>query len=104
MSVAVVFTTVPDARTARKIAEGLVARRLAACVNVVDKVRSFYRWKGRLERSGESLLIIKTVKKNCGKINKFLKTVHPYELPELIALPVVWGSKEYLTWVQKSVK
>lgn len=104
MAALVCLTTVPDPRAARKIAEGLVVRRLAACVNVVDRVRSFYRWKGRLARSAESLLIIKTSKKNCSGIKKFLKAVHPYDLPELIALPVVWGSKEYLTWVEKSVK
>lgn len=104
MPVVVVFTTVPDSRTARKIAEALVAGRLAACVNVSDKAQSFYRWKDRLVRGSESLLIIKTVKKNFGRIEKLLKTAHPYELPELIALPVVRGSKEYLTWLEKSVK
>lgn len=104
MSAEVLFTTAPDSRTARKLAEGLVAGRLAACVNVTDKAVSFYRWKGRLERSGESLLVIKTVKKNFSKINEFLRAAHPYELPELIALPVTRGSKEYLTWIEKSVK
>ncbi len=104
MPAAVLFTTVPDARTARKIAEGLISARLAACVNVLDKASSFYRWKGRLERSGESLLIIKTLKRNFRGIQKYLDTAHPYELPELIALPVLWGPKEYLTWVEKSVK
>ena len=104
MPAAVLFTTVPNVRTARKIAEGLVSARLAACVNVLDKVSSFYRWRGRLERSGESLLVIKTVKRNFDRIRKYLDTTHPYELPELIALPVLWGSKEYLTWVEKSVK
>ncbi len=104
MPAAVLFTTVPNVRTARKIAEGLVSARLAACVNVLDKVSSFYRWRGRLERSGESLLVIKTVKRNFDRIRKNLDTTRPYELPELIALPVLWGSKEYLTWVEKSVK
>lgn len=104
MSAAVLLTTAPDVRTARKIAETLVARRLAACVNVLYKARSFYRWKGRVEQSGESLLVIKTVKRNFRRIQKVLDAAHPYDLPELVALPVVWGSKGYLTWLEKSVK
>ena len=104
MSAAVLFTTTPDARTARTIAKGLVSARLAACVNVLDKATSFYRWKGRLEQSGEAFLVIKTVKKNFAGIRDYLNKAHPYELPELVALPVLWGSKEYLTWLKKSVK
>ena len=104
MLAAVFFTTAPDARTARKIAKGLVSARLAACVNVLDKTTSFYRWKGRLEQTGESFLVIKTVKKKFTAIRKYLNTTHPYELPEVIALPVLWGSKEYLTWLEKSLK
>lgn len=104
MPAAVFLTTTPDHRTGRRIASALVRKRLAACVNVIDGVKSFYRWKGKLETSSESLLIIKTVPKNFRSIQAVLKSSHSYELPELIGLPVVWGSKEYLTWLEKSVK
>lgn len=103
MSAVIFLTTAPNGRSGRRIASALVRERLAACVNVIDGARSFYRWKGRLENSAESLLIIKTVKQKFDRIEKFLKTAHPYELPELIGLPVRWGSKGYLQWLARSV-
>ena len=103
MSAVVFFTTVPDGRTGRRMARELVRKRLAACVNVIDKAVSFYRWKGRIESSAESVLIIKTVRAKSGPIDTYLKAEHPYQLPELIGLPVRSGSRGYLQWVTRSV-
>ena len=72
-------------------------------MNVVGGVESFYRWKGRVERAPESLLIIKTLQKNFRKIEVYLNTAHPYELPELIALPVRQGGGKTIQWVTESV-
>ncbi len=99
----VVLTTVPDSKTARALARSLVEKRLAACVNVCENVKSFYRWKAKTRQSREALLVIKTLEKNFKKIQKHLGTIHPYELPELIGLPVRRSSKEYLSWIKKSV-
>jgi len=98
-----VLTAVPDRRSADVLAAQLVKRRLAACVSAVPGVRSVYRWKGKIERSGERLLLIKTTPGRYPKILEFLSRMHPYELPEIIALPVKKGSKPYLDWVSACV-
>ena len=98
-----ILTTVPDSKTAQSLARSLVQKRLAACVNVCENAQSYYRWKGKLKKSHESLLLIKTLGVNFEKIQKHLKAVHPYELPELIGLPVQRVSKAYLAWIKKSI-
>jgi periplasmic divalent cation tolerance protein len=85
-----------------KIAKMLVEERLAACVNITA-VQSHYRWQGELCEDSEALLIIKTGKSRVDKIIKRIKDVHSYDVPEIIALPIVAGSEEYLEWVDKSV-
>lgn len=97
-----VLTTVPDAASARLLARSLVQRRLAACVTVKPGAVSYYRWKGKLERAKETLLFIKSVQRNFSGIRKHLEANHPYELPEIIAVPVVKGSKKYLAWVREN--
>lgn len=85
-----------------KIAETLVEERLAACVNITA-VQSHYRWQGEVCKDNEALLIIKTEKSRVDKIIKRIKEVHSYELPEIIALPIVAGYDKYLEWVDESV-
>ena len=100
MSAIVVLTTVPDSRTGQKIAQALVRKKLAACVSMSGGLRSVYHWKGKVQSARETLLIIKTSRSLFSKLEKALKAVHPYESPEIIALPVVLGSAKYLKWVE----
>lgn len=99
----VVLTTAPDAAVAERLAKGLVEANLAACVNVVPGVTSIYRWQGKIERDAELLLVCKTTAANVEKIAAWLKTNHPYELPETLALPVISGGPEYLRWLAENV-
>jgi len=93
----VLCTTPPDA--AEGIAKTLVEERLAACVNVVPAITSFYWWEGKLQRDGESLLVIKTTPEAYGKLESRLKELHPYTVPEILALPVHDGNTDYINWV-----
>jgi periplasmic divalent cation tolerance protein len=99
----VVLVTVPRGGKAESLAEGAVEAGLAACVNIVPGAVSIYRWKGRIHRDAESLLVIKTTAKKLKVLEKWVKERHPYELPEFIALAVDSGSKEYLAWLTKSL-
>jgi periplasmic divalent cation tolerance protein len=94
------MTTLPDRASARRLAQDLVAEGLAACVNVVPGVESFYRWQGKIELSEEVLLLLKVPEVGYEALAQRLKSLHPYEVPELIALPVVKGLPEYLDWAQ----
>ena len=95
----VVLTTCATEADAERIARQLIDSRLAACVSVVPQVRSFYRWKGQVETAGEWLLLIKTSREHFGTLRVEMEKLHPYELPELLALPVVAGEPNYLNWV-----
>jgi len=95
----VVLCACPNDDTARRIAETLVDEHLAACVNRMAGVRSTYRWQGRLEDEPEVLLLIKTVRRRFEALELRLKALHPYDLPEIIALPVIAGSADFLAWV-----
>jgi periplasmic divalent cation tolerance protein len=88
---------------ASPIATALVEKRLAACVNVVPLVHSVYRWKGKVEQDEEALLIVKTTRACVPRIDDLLRTVHPYDTFELVALDIATGSHPYLTWVAESV-
>ena len=96
-----VLTALPDRKSAQKLAGALVHRKLAACVSVLGGVSSVYRWKGRTENAREWLLLIKTSKSAWKALQTFMLSRHPYELPELIALPVKTGSRKYLDWVER---
>ena len=98
-----VMTTVGSEEQAAKLARALVERRLAACVNVVSSVRSFYQWKGKLEDEGELLLLMKTRADRYPALEKAVHELHPYEVPELIVLPIESGSAAYLGWVDENV-
>lgn len=98
----VVITTCPDADSAEKIARALVERRLAACVNILPGVRSIFTWKGACESGEEQLLIIKTVSTTYPALERAVLEMHPYELPEIIAVPLSAGLPGYLTWIQQN--
>ncbi len=94
-----VLTTCPTPRTAKRIARALVSERLAACVNIVPVAQSVYRWRGKVETAREWLLIMKTRVKDYAALETRLRALHPYELPEVIAVPIAGGSARYLAWI-----
>jgi periplasmic divalent cation tolerance protein len=98
--VRVVLITVPDGDTATGLGRALVEARLAACVNVVPGVRSLYRWKGKVQDDPELLLVVKTRADRIAALEARVRDLHPYELPEILALPAVGGSEAYLDWVR----
>jgi periplasmic divalent cation tolerance protein len=95
----VVLCTCPDEATATGIATALLAEELAACVNCVAGIRSIYRWEGQIRDDTEVLLVIKTSAARYGALETLVRARHPYELPEIIALPVVAGARDYLDWI-----
>ena len=97
--VQIIFCTVPDHATGERIARHLVEYRLAACVNVIPGITSVYRWKDKVETDREALLKIKAKTGNYQQIEAAIRSQHPYELPEIIAVPVTNGLAEYLDWV-----
>jgi periplasmic divalent cation tolerance protein len=99
--VVVVLCTCPDGETARRLAAGLVAARLAACVNVLPEIRSIYRWQGETCDEAEVLMIAKTTPRAYPELEHWLRAQHPYEEPEVLALPVATGSSGYLEWVAR---
>jgi periplasmic divalent cation tolerance protein len=101
--VCVVLVTAPDSDTAARIARSLVEERWIACANLVPGVRSIYRWQGRVEEDAEVLLVLKTSADRSEALAARVKALHPYEVPEVIALPVVGGSGAYLDWVVEAV-
>lgn len=93
------LVTAPDAETGRRIARQLVEERLAACVNVLAGVTSVYRWEGAVEEGAEVLLVIKTRATRLAPVAARVKALHPYALPEVVALPIVGGDAAYLDWL-----
>ncbi len=100
----VVFSTCGSTEEAEKIARHLVEERLAACVNVVPGIRSFYRWKGEIESAVEWLLIVKSSRQLLPRLRAALEKLHSYELPETIAIPIVDGSLNYLNWLDSELQ
>ena len=98
--VIVIYCTVPDADTGERIARHLVEYRLAACVNLLPGLTSVYRWQGAVETDAEVLLMIKARAADYPQVETAIRSQHPYELPEIIAVPVTDGSTEYLDWVR----
>ena len=99
-----VYSTCPDEGVAEHIAEALVSQQLAACVNIIPKIRSIYRWQGNIERDSEVLLLIKTRKTRFQALQETISELHPYELPEIIAVSVETGSADYLHWIDRSLE
>lgn len=96
----VVLVTAPDAETGARLARALVAEGLVACVNIVPGLRSFYRWQGALQEETEVLLVIKTRADRLPALTERVRALHPYELPEVVALATAGGSDAYLAWVR----
>ncbi len=96
-----ISTTVAKKVDAEKIGKVLLKKRLSACTQVIGPISSFYKWNGKIKKSREWLCIIKTKKNLYRKIEKELKNIHPYELPEIIVTPITEGSKKYLAWINK---
>jgi len=99
-----VLTTAESQNQARRIADALIERRLAACVNIVSGVQSIYRWKGKAEEADEWLMWIKTTAAAFERVCDTIKELHSYELPECMCLAIEDGSPEYLKWIEESVK
>ena len=99
----IVLSTCPDRETARDIANLLLENNLCACANIVPGIESVYHWEGDIESSLEYLLLIKTRADAYTKIEKIILTHHPYELPEIIAVPISAGLAEYLSWIDNNV-
>jgi periplasmic divalent cation tolerance protein len=96
-----VLTTVPDARSGEEIAGVLVEERLAACVTISAAARSVYRWEGKICAETESVLLIKTRAALFERLEARIKKIHPYKVPEIIALPIEKGSADYLAWLEE---
>ncbi|MBI4004124.1 MAG: divalent-cation tolerance protein CutA [Candidatus Omnitrophica bacterium] len=99
----VVLVTCPTRAVARRIASAVVTKRLAACVNVIPGIQSTFRWQGKIDRCREVLLIIKTTAPRLAALRRAVLSLHPYDVPEVIALPLVDGHPPYLTWVRRAV-
>jgi len=100
----IIFVTASSKKEARKIAGSLIKHKLAACVNIVDKIDSVFFWESKVDKAKESLLIIKSKKEKMPKIIKLVKSTHSYKVPEIIALPIISGDKAYLRWIDASVR
>lgn len=97
--VAVIYTTMDNIQDARRLAHTLVDEQLVACVNIIPKIESIYRWKGKIENAEEVVLICKTVDPNVKKTIQRIKSLHKYEVPDIIVLPIIGGLKDYLDYI-----
>lgn len=100
----VIFITASGKKEAARIAEGLVKNKLAACVNLVDNITSVFWWEGKIDKASEVLLVVKSKKSKIPKIIRLVKSLHSYEIPEIIALPIIAGEKKYLNWIDESLR
>src|SRR4026208_899414 len=98
----VVFMTAPNGEEATRLAEMLVGAHLAACVQILPEMESVYRWQGKIERQAETLLLAKTVASKFEELEREVRSLHRYETPEIVAVPIVAGSTPYLEWLQAS--
>lgn len=99
----VVLVTVPTTEEAQHVADVILGKRLAACVNIVGPVSSAFLWKGEIEKASEYLLVIKTKRDLFPELTSAVQAVHSYEVPEIIGLPIVVGEKAYLSWIDAEV-
>ncbi|MBL1142038.1 MAG: divalent-cation tolerance protein CutA [Proteobacteria bacterium] len=99
-----VITTCPGSISSKKVAQELVTEKLAACVNIVPGVQSFFSWVGKVDSANEHMLVIKSTLNNYAALEKRIKKIHPYELPEIIAVPIETGLAGYLDWISKNTK
>ena len=99
MNALLVFTNLPDRAAAEKLADALVQKRVAACVNILAPCRSVYRWKGAVQHDEEHPVLIKTTRGSYAALEAAIREAHPYELPEIVAVPIERGLPAYLEWV-----
>src|SRR4051812_23574079 len=104
MSALLVLTNLPDRAAAERLAESVMAKHLAACVNILAPCRSVYRWKGEVQHDEEHPMLIKTTRERYAELEQALREGHPYELPEIIAVPIERGLPAYLDWVAAETK
>jgi periplasmic divalent cation tolerance protein len=100
----IVFVTASNKEEASRIAEGLIRDKLAACVNITAPIESVFWWDSKIDHASEVLLIIKSIGSKLPAIIKKVKALHSYEVPEIVALPIAGGSKDYLKWMDTSLK
>ncbi len=98
----VVLMTTPNPETAAAVADRLLALKLCACVNVAPRVESHFFWEGAFENGTESLCVIKTARHLLPQIEQAVRPIHPYEIPEIIAIPVIWGNADFLAWMEST--
>ncbi|MEE9474203.1 MAG: divalent-cation tolerance protein CutA [Candidatus Hydrothermarchaeaceae archaeon] len=101
---AIVYITASNIGEARDLVEAIVKERLAACANVVESVESTYWWQGKIERDDESLIILKTKESKLDELIKRVKELHSYENPEIVAVPILKGSSDYLRWIDEELE
>lgn len=100
----VIFITCPNKKEASRIAKALIKNKLAACVNIIENIKSIFWWQGKVDCSGEVLLTIKSKKTKLAAIIKRVESMHSYEVVEVIALPIIGGNKKYLEWINDSLR
>jgi periplasmic divalent cation tolerance protein len=104
MDAYLVISNLPDRASAEKLAHALIEQRLAACINILSPCRSVYRWEGKVEDAEEFPMLIKTTRERYPALERAIRAGHPYELPEIIALPLAGGLPEYLDWVDTETR
>ena len=104
MSAIVIYCTCPDIESAERISRHIVEQRMAACVNLIPGITSIYTWDGNIQRDQEVLLVIKSTKVRFDDIQNLISDEHPYDLPELIAVPITESSPDYLEWIKQCTK
>ncbi|XP_040180917.1 protein CutA isoform X2 [Rana temporaria] len=102
-SLSAAYVTCPNDKVAKDIARGLVEKKLAACVNIIPQITSIYEWKGKIEEDSEVLLMIKTRSSKVPSLTEYVRSVHPYEVCEVISVPIDQGNPPYLSWVEDAV-
>lgn len=98
----IILVTAPDMKTARRLAKSALTAGLIACANLVPKIESHYRWRGKLERSAEVLMVMKTTQARLAALEKLIVANHPYDTPEFVVLNLAGGAKKYLAWLAES--
>lgn len=104
MTYCIIFTTCPNKTTANKIADALLKKRLVACANILPGITSRYWWKGKVEKSREVMVMMKTRRWLFGKVKKEIESMHPYDVPEIVCVRIAEGSKDYMEWIKDVTK
>lgn len=95
-----VYTTAENENGAKRMGRTLIEKKLAACVNIIPGMKSIYRWKGKIEKGDECIMLVKTLERNVNRITEVIKDMHSYELPCILVIPIIDGLKEYLDYIR----